>query len=451
MDYKEEKKKKILHNQEVELDFYARRAYKKVKPYTEPDSFTLTQWIRNSRESRMDDNEQCKQDVEAEQMQILQDEIEEAEKIENAKSADDKMIEWAEKIEAKYQQDNEHNPNESREVVDNRKDPGRQCILCTTTGDSTYETPSKHENNPNPPSEPAPVTEEKQVQKDSESDGTSHEDNSVCSRGSSEVTREEKCMRCNKMMYHCHQKQFSLYCIDAIEREFRNNPLDITRKKCNTIFTLAYNRAYDFRHFQEFLQLPPHALYYPPGCLKAELYEFMGVLETDQRDYIDGKMKFQPDIEVNTLEDLNSQIESYCSSYEIPEGTNKTVLKYELDICDDCGKSRYKCHYRLFGEYCFAHVNRMFDLYPVAMTEDATKRVYLKWYNSALHFLTWEMTQVYLKKFVVLPPRCLERSMENDVAWFKNKRAEYLEKNKNIETEEFIENSMNFDGMEFDG
>ena len=296
----------------------------------------------------------------------------------------------------------------------------------THADDTTYETPSKYKADNDQSTGTILVTDEKSNnQNEDQSSPSSQPDDSVNSddeskdppanQGEDSYSSEDKdaypfegkCMKCNSEKSQCHKKPFTLYCIDAVEREFRYNPLDITRKRCNTVFTLAYNKAYDFRHFQLFLHLPPNAFYYPPACMKSELNEFMAVLENDQKAYFNGQMKFQSEIEVNTLDELNSQIESYCSAYEIPEG-NKTAIKYELDICDDCGKSCYRCHYRLFGEYCYAHVHRMFDLYSVPMTKEATKMVYLKWYNSALHFLTWEMTGVYLKKFVVLPPRCLE-------------------------------------------
>ena len=221
----------------------------------------------------------------------------------------------------------------------------------------------------------------------------------------------------------------------------------MSRKRCNTVFTLAYNRAHDFRYFQRFLKLPPHALYYPPACLKRELYEFLDVLEHDQQAYIEGKMTFQPDIEVNTLDDIESQTQSNYSPYDVLDG-NKTVLKCTLDICDDCEKSRYDCHYKIFAEYCYAHVMRSFELYPMAMTEDATRRVYLQWYNSALHFMTWERSFIYLRHFVVLPPRCLERSMEDDVRIIKQKREEYIKANPKEKIYEHIETSMDFDGME---
>ena len=55
-------------------------------------------------------------------------------------------------------------------------------------------------------------------------------------------------------------------------------------------------------------------------------------------------------------------------------------------VCEDCKCDKENCHKELFDEYCTAHVVRQFRLFPTAMTRKEAIRVFVKKYNSALHF-----------------------------------------------------------------
>ena len=252
-----------------------------------------------------------------------------------------------------------------------------------------------------------------------------------------EEENEKPCRMCTSLWDRCHKKMFSMYCIDAVDYAFCQDPVGMSRKKINMVFTSAYNRTMDFRMFQETTKLLAHGFYYPPACLKSELDSFMIELEKDQSNCINRVTTFQPEVEVNNYEDIESQTQSNCS------------LQFSLDLCEDCGKTRYQCHQQLFGDYCYAHMMRYYDLYPIKKTHDVAKKVFLKKYNSALHFFMWEATSNYLRPFFILPPRCLERQLEGDLRILLKKRNEYMKKEK-VKTTDSIDFNLNFEGMEIE-
>ena len=248
---------------------------------------------------------------------------------------------------------------------------------------------------------------------------------------SDEDTSKRICPNCTKPNKTCHQNIFSLYCIDAVEHEFRASPLDTSTKKYAKVFTMAYNRALDYKKYDTDLKLMPHALYYPPACMMCEFLEFMPLLEKDKEAYINGKMKFQRNIEQKELEDIESQ----------EDGDDK---KGPWKVCGECKKTDHNCHHHLFGEYCFVHLSRAFHSFPSAMTVEMAQKVYLKWYNSALHFHTWVSTSVYLNRLFMLPPPCLKRQMKSDIKLIMKKKEEHMQNN----ITKIEDSNMNYFGVE---
>ena len=90
------------------------------------------------------------------------------------------------------------------------------------------------------------------------------------------------CTMCLQEKSVCCKKRFSLYCIDAVENEFCISPLDNSTSNYTKVFTMAYNRALDYRKFQDDMKLMPHGQYYLSACMMAELSEFLVVLERDK-------------------------------------------------------------------------------------------------------------------------------------------------------------------------
>ena len=198
-----------------------------------------------------------------------------------------------------------------------------------------------------------------------------------------------------------------------MEHEFRLSPLDASVNKYAKVFTLAYNRALDFKKFQDELKLLPHAFYYPPSCMMAEFCKFMPVLEKDKDNYILGREEL-PETNVNKgQQDMESH-----------QGTKNKAKK----VCSHCGQSKHECHLELYADYCYAHLYRTFMSYTPSITEETCKKVYLKWYNSALHYHTWETTSTYVSKMIQLPPSCLAYQMQFDVDTIMQKKDRYRTK-----------------------
>ena len=131
-----------------------------------------------------------------------------------------------------------------------------------------------------------PVTAEKE-------DGSNH--------GSDDSSLDLNCTACRERMAQCQKTWFSSYCIEAVDCQFRETPLDMTRRKCTQVFNSAYNRAYEFRNFQQTGTLSPKAYYYPPACLKSKLRELIYDIEEEQEDHISVKENLPPYMNWNLL------------------------------------------------------------------------------------------------------------------------------------------------------
>ena len=279
---------------------------------------------------------------------------------------------------------------------------------------------------------PVAVTTEKQASPPIPTSATAGDDASEDDALSVSNKFEGVCSMCGVAKYKCHKKELSLYCIDALLDYFRTNPLESSRKKYVKVFTLAYNRGMDYKSFDDNLKLNPCAFYYPPACMMKEFRDFLLVLEKDKYDYINGKTRFQPEHErPKTLADLD------LSEEHTVDGPTQ--------VCGDCGKSVHKCHHQLFGEYCFAHLHRAFLLFPSAVTEENARKIYLRWYNSALHYHIWTVTFTYVGRVFEMPPKCLERQMVGDIKIIMDKRAKLQ-----VKDEAVTDWGLNFYGMEIE-
>ena len=105
---------------------------------------------------------------------------------------------------------------------------------------------------------------------------------------------------------------------------------------------MAYNRALDFKKYEEDFKLMLQGQYYPPDCVMTELSEFLSLLEKDKDDCISGKGQFQQEIENRDLKDVESHEDSVGG---------KRKMLWEC-----CGKDRYGYHLKLFGDFCYTHL-----------------------------------------------------------------------------------------------
>ena len=120
------------------------------------------------------------------------------------------------------------------------------------------------------------------------------------------------------------------------------------------------------------------------------------------------------------------------------------------DMCADCGRDFRTCHEQVFGDYCVEHVVRQFDLYPTAMTHQATSKEFVRKYNNALHFWTFEDSAVFARRSFHNPPRCLEKVMLGIAKRVEDMHLDYVGSNDVKDTVEPVDVSMNLDGVEIE-
>ena len=252
----------------------------------------------------------------------------------------------------------------------------------------------------------------------------------------------------------CHGKQFGSYCVEAVERQFRETPLDMTRKKCNKVFHTAYNRSRDFRLFQQNNKLQPKGYYYAPACLKTKLRDMIYELEEEQEEHISGKREFTTLKEIGPLPDIESPTQVLADETQSErdfESYAKETNQYTYDceeLCKDCGHDQYTCHAFLFAEYCIDNVVRQFDLYPVAMNRKVAMQHFVSKYYDALHFYTFDDSSVFARRSFHVPPRCLEREMLRVTDDIHKMHSEHLESHMSDKLTEPLETTMDFDGLE---
>lgn len=170
------------------------------------------------------------------------------------------------------------------------------------------------------------------------------------------------CEYCLDPMDLCHEKQFSAYCMVALDLQFRATPLDMSRKRCNKVFTAAYNRARDFNLFlQNNNVLPAKGYYLTPACLKNRLRECIDDIESEQNDHISKKSAFVTAAEfeqASTIETptqvIDENTQSLCDSEALCD-----KLYGSQSICKHCGCTPETCHRTIFSEYCVANVIRI--------------------------------------------------------------------------------------------
>ena len=129
MNKQDERKKKVLHDQEVELDYHARKAYKKVEGFKEPEPFTLTQWIRGSKidpQTKIREEEERDRLIMEEVRRSEAEDLDDTLTIQRSASLDDEIIDLTDRVEAEYSKSVEvsHNKNTNESQGDTyREEP----------------------------------------------------------------------------------------------------------------------------------------------------------------------------------------------------------------------------------------------------------------------------------------------------------------------------------------
>ena len=253
---------------------------------------------------------------------------------------------------------------------------------------------------------------------------------------------ETYCSRCNESLEYCHNIEYAEYCSATVMEEFENDPFSMDTTKISVIYTNAYNRALDFGMFERFNYLKPHGVYFLPSCLKADMRKVTANIESRIKLLASGKYDVlrdlkhidDPDSDSNEEEvDDNNDDLSYLTKEEIKR------IKMDKNLCNKCGKNRTNCHLELFGDYCYHHLVRTYEMYPTLMNTQNCELIYLKVYNSALDIVSFSRTWRFTKKNFHYPPPCLASKMNHDVHFVATCSTEYLETHKDEHRTEFDE------------
>ena len=121
--------------------------------------------------------------------------------------------------------------------------------------------------------------------------------------------------------------------------------------------------------------------------------------------------------------------------------------------CQGCLLMKHDCHNVLFGAYCKAKVHRYSDLYPSAMTRQASEDVFLQKYQFALHIhIFWKYNILVSESKYTFPKRCLLENMEETCDHMNDKHTVFLksQKSKLVNITEFKNTAMDFNGNDPD-
>ena len=145
--------------------------------------------------------------------------------------------------------------------------------------------------------------------------------------------------------------------------------------------------------------------------------------------------KVQPRIKIEKGKSSTSKpnITYHCKKVE------KTVEVYDLTVSDEevedekrecslCGWN--KCQDEVFGDYCMATVERYFVDDKMSANSEHAERVFVKAFNSALDFYTFQHTCTLSdtdSKFLY-PPICVQNgSMLHALGWFERQKKEFVD------------------------
>lgn len=118
--------------------------------------------------------------------------------------------------------------------------------------------------------------------------------------------------------------------------------------------------------------------------------------------------------------DLTDGVENEEDSSELDEDHDD-----HLTPCKDCGCR--DCHDDIFGDYCFATVQRYFREDKFLAFRLQAERVFVRSYNNILDVYLFQSQKVLASPLVdVWPPKCMvENSMQKTLQWFDTEKQGY--------------------------
>ena len=84
------------------------------------------------------------------------------------------------------------------------------------------------------------------------------------------------------------------------------------------------------------------------------------------------------------------------------------------------------CHNTLFGNYCFARIQKYFSEDKLLANKHSAEKIYVKAYNSALDFHMYTSTSSLMEYPTLFPPACIQsKSMKVSLQWFDTEKEKY--------------------------
>ena len=167
----------------------------------------------------------------------------------------------------------------------------------------------------------------------------------------------------------------------------------------------------------------PKGRYSLPACLKHVLDDFIEQIQTDKCMYQVGGKQFSFEKVENGPIKMNKD--------------RDTDEELDDDLCSYCRLPMEKeCHKTLFDDYCYAVVQRYFNLYPTAVTREEARRLYIFAYNSALHFHNFEKYEIMTEMTYMMPPNCLKFEMDNCIDFIGDQHDKWV---KDMREEQYLE------------
>ena len=265
----------------------------------------------------------------------------------------------------------------------------------------------------------------------------SHEGSSSEASFFEPTCEEDYCDGCEKFLSSCHSHRYGKYCREVVMFKVNNSPADMTGKKCTEAFCKAYNRALDFCYFKFHNILIPKGFYYPTACLMEDLDHVIVDVEELQEKHINGEEKYTKTKYFERKDIIKMKMPT--------NHHQETSSSHEF--CVQCNEEKENCHRILFAAYCKAHVTRDMKLFPTAMTCHAASKLFIKKYNSALHFVSYDKYEAVTHESFELPPNCLKHEMDKILEIVKQHHDEY---NAHINGKEWRYASMDFMGFQIE-
>ena len=93
-------------------------------------------------------------------------------------------------------------------------------------------------------------------------------------------------------------------------------------------------------------------------------------------------------------------------------------------------------------------MKRYLQLYPTALTQEVAERLFVKKYQSALHYQTFAIDGIVSHRRFDLPPKCLRDTLDELLEWVLDEHTDIVNGRDHNAVWEWCESNMDFDGTD---